>query len=349
MASHVEPPSLLFFKKKNSILVGVVIFLPLLSGRSPLPSQLHSLLVGKTPPLSSSFFAPQHLSHCWGVPSLVVSAVSPLLVGSGPRPLPLPHLFMLGGLHFPFLIPSFWLGGLSLLVGWGSPSPLPPQPSPFVVEGCPLSLAPPPSLVGWSPSLLLIGWSPSSILAWAVSPPLLVCGPSPSCWLEGLSLAPSWLGGLPPLWLEDGLHFLLGCPPLPFLVERTPPLSSSFFAPPPLLWSLPGCLGRLPSLGGVGWGGVGWGGVGWGVCVRMVHPPLPLSLGGLHLPFLIPSFWLGGLSPLVGWGSPSLPACLGRSWLAPIFGWAVFPSHSWLGRLPPPCLKEKKKEKKHRK
>ena len=73
-------------------------------------------------------------------------AVSPpLLVGRGwaGRPL-LPSPFRLGGLHLPFLIPCFWLGGLPSLLACGHPPPLwlgglpPLGVSPLVVWPSPL-------------------------------------------------------------------------------------------------------------------------------------------------------------------------------------------------------------------
>ena len=77
--------------------------------------------------------------------------------------------------------------------------------------------------------------------------------------------------------------------------------------------------------------------------------PLPIMVGSSPLPC-----WLGG-PPLVHWAPPPLmyggslrpPQLFGASplpsWLAPIFGWAVFPSLCLLER------KEKKKKKKKRK
>ena len=71
---------------------------------------------------------------------------------------------------------------------------------------------------------------------------------------------------------------------------------------------------------------VGWEGV-----------PPTCKLGGLSLPSLSSSapLWLGRLPSLLGW--------------LPIFGWAVFPSPSWLGRIHPPSLLERKENKEKRK
>ena len=68
-------------------------------------------------------------------------------------------------------------------------------------------------------------WSPSPILGWVVSPPLLVGGPPPCCWLGRYPTSlPSWLGGLPfPFWLGGPPSPFLGCGlPFPFLVGRCP-------------------------------------------------------------------------------------------------------------------------------
>ena len=63
-------------------------------------------------------------------------------------------------------------------------------------------------------------------------------------------------------------------------------------------------------------------------------PTFPFRLGGLHLPFLIPYFCLGGLrSPhsLLGWVVSPLPVGCAVSFR--LFGWMVSPLPSWLGGL----------------
>ena len=190
----------------------------------------------------------------------------PSLVGWEERARPLPHPFRLGGLHIPFLVPSFLFGGLRFPFCLRSPRP------PFLVERSPL------------PFFLAVSLP---LLGWAVSPPFLVevsprvphplCGwggplsclpVALLCWLVvslpffgwSVSLPPSRLDGLPSLvgWERRGGRspsrllgwvvspLLLAAPlfPLvgegvlpswlpPLLVGRTPPLSSPRFLPAP--------------------------------------------------------------------------------------------------------------------
>ena len=180
---------------------------PFLFGWSPL-----SLLVGRLDGLAFLFGCPP--PPRWGSPHPGCLAVSPPLLlfwewggggGRGGGGLPSsPPPFRLGGLHLPFLIPCFWMGGLPSLLACG----LPPQ---FLLKGLPLSF-----LVG--SSLLLCFWSlPSSrrLPGWAVSPPRSLGPPSPpSPLLFGDSPPPRCLGrlpsllGWPPFWVR-GLPFSL--------------------------------------------------------------------------------------------------------------------------------------------
>ena len=169
--------------------VWVVIFLPLLVVRSPLPSWLPpSSLLGWEDP------SPSLLVLCPLLPPslLVVWAVfPPLLVGGGrrgcplsssPLPAPLTHPSRLGGLPSPSCLRSppplspFLFGlRVSLLLSWlWSPSPS----LPFCWLG-------PPWLFWVSPQPCL--WEVPYFASWPVS--LLLF-----CW--AVSPLPSWLGGL---------------------------------------------------------------------------------------------------------------------------------------------------------
>ena len=135
-------------------------------------------------------------------------------------------------------------------------------------------------------------------------------------WLRWWFSFPSCLGGVP---------FLLGLSISSLLVGG--PLSSLL-----VLWALLPLVGgpspprcRVPS--------PCWSGLEGGVSP---HPPLPFGLGGLHFPFLIPSFWLGGLRSLLAcrlsllgwWSPPPFPFLVGGSLTAPS-------SRSSLPPLPP--------------
>ena len=141
---------------------------PCLFRRCPLPSWLPPPL--PSPPSSLASPSPLHPGCLGRLPSLVGWR----WVGWPTSPPP-PHPERLGGLHFPFLIPSFWLGGLhfpfllavsSSLFGWTVllrlfvwSVPLPPSR----LDGL-------PSLVDWR------GGSP--LVVWGVSPPFLVDRPT---------------------------------------------------------------------------------------------------------------------------------------------------------------------------
>ena len=273
---------------------------------------------------------------------------------------------------FPFF--SFFLISRPL------PPPTPSWLAPLV-EGSPFPFSwvvSPPLLVGGAlPSWL--GGLPSPFLGWAVSahpllagrPPLLVLCPSPvggplPCWWGGGEgrggpppPSPFQVGRSSPPFLDS--MFLVGRTPLPSCLRSPPSLFAEKSHSPLLGWvvSPPLFFGGLTSSG---WSGglspspafmvgrcpltllvgrslfVFWAGwsprslPGWAV-----FPPL--LFGGSRLVCLgsTPSFPLlfGGSSSPVVWGV-SFP-----SWLAPLFGSAVFPSS---------CLFEKKrKEKIHQK
>ena len=243
-------------------MVGVVILLPLLGGKSPLPSWLPlSPLVGwedLSPPLLVLWARPHpfppgclgRLPSCW----FRVRELFP----------PPPHPYGLGGLPL----------SLSCLR-----SPLPFLLTPLLVFGPPACLGCLPYLVGrgpqafasWPVSLLLFGWAVS------LSPPLLIGGPPPSCWLRGVSplSSPSWLGVSlplfgwafsPPFLVAPLLPCWMGNPSTPLLVLCPLPCWGS---PPP--WSFGPSPVRV-------WGEV---------------PPHPLlqRLGGRSsLPFLLAVF-----------------------------------------------------------
>ena len=206
---------------------------------------------------------------------------------------------------FFFGLPSHpFLVGLSPLLCWlVVPLPLVGFSAPFSVWGVSFTLfggvLPPPlfsrfgALLGRSPltsfggSLLLVGGSP--FLSWFGRSPLSLL-----VW----RFLPS------PFWL-DGLPFLFGCLPPSLLVGR----------PPLLVLCLLPVGGPSNPLLVVWW----W----WGRRERRAPSLPPFRLGGLHLPFLIPCFGLGGLpSPCWLGGPPPEPLLFG----------GIFPRS--LGRLP---------------
>ena len=215
------------------------------------------------------------------------------------------HPFMLGGLHFSFLIPSFWLGGLP------SPSWLRSHLPPLLVDGCQspflgcgLPLLAPPLLVGdslvvqgvsppllvgggglalvsWMVPLLLFGWAASHSFLVAVSLPLLA---PPPRWLgvllvvQGVSLTllvclgSCGLAGLPSaFWLGGLLPLTSWLGDLSSLLGCLPlPLlvGEPLNSPPP---NLPLSLSPL----------------GWAVFPFLLAcglPSLPFWLEGLHSP-----------------------------------------------------------------
>ena len=184
-----------------------------------------------------------------------------------------------------------------------------------------------PPLLGWP---LLLKGLPLPLLGWVVSPPLLVGGLLPSCWLGGPSSPFS-------VWEVSSTFFWLGGPPFPFSVWCSPfRFLVGWSSLTPFLVAVSLLL------------------LGWAVSSSLFVEGSPSSLLGW---VVSPPLFFGGLPSLVGWGeppplffwpTPSLsPCCLG---VHPPVVWGVSPPflvgpHYWFGGLPFSLFVGKKREK----
>ena len=161
----------------------------------------------------------------------------------------------------------------------------------------------------------------TQLLHLVVSPPWLVGGLPPSCFLEGGSppSLPSWLGGLSFLvgWWPPSLSLVGGASLLGWF--WSPPPSSRFGVLPSDFW----CDG-VPSL-------LGW----WSpslLSVKKSHPSLPSWFGRSPFPFVVGRsplpFWLSLPSPLFRDSSPrSLPPLA----VPPLVVWPSPLPYRWRG------------------